>query len=93
MSAATTIAAVHAAQVNALKAIGTVIKLAPPDFAKILRRTQRPLVVHAVGGVWSTKYLYLTSYRGLAFFTKASKPIPLPPDAEIILAEEISLPM
>lgn len=91
-SAAVFAGAAHAARVNALRAIGTIVRLDPSNFQKMLRRTERPLVVHAEGGVFSTKYLYLTSYRGLTFFTKSKAPLMLPPDAELIIAEEISVP-
>ncbi len=92
MAATTVIMAAHAARVNAINAIGTVVKLDPSNFQKVLRRTERPLVVYAEGGVFSTKFLYLTSYRGLTFFTKSNAPLILPPDTELIVAEEISLP-
>lgn len=94
MSAATgaIIAAQAAARANAIKAIGTVVKLNPSNFQKILRRIERPLIIHAEGGIFSTKYLYLTSYRGLTFFTKSPAPLILPSDTELIIAEEISVP-
>lgn len=91
-SAAVLAGTAHAARVNAMRAIGTVVKLDASNFQKMLRRTKRPLVIHAEGGVFSTKYLYLTSYRGMTFFTKSNAPLALPPDAELIIAEEISVP-
>ena len=41
----------------------------PGDFLDILQRHSGALVVHATGGFFKTNYKYLTSYKGLAFFT------------------------
>ncbi|MCA1555905.1 MAG: hypothetical protein LC747_04365 [Acidobacteria bacterium] len=77
---------------NAIKASGVLVRVSPEDFAAILRRTERPLVVTAEGGFFSTSYKYLTSYRGLAFHTKSPTLLMLPVDAEIIKAKGISMP-
>jgi len=50
-----------------------------------------PLVVHAVGGFWKTQYQYLTSYKGLAFYTTSPTALPLP-RAELIAAKSIKMP-
>jgi hypothetical protein len=81
-----------AAIANAVKASGVVINVRPEDFASILRRTERPLVITSEGGVFSTSYKYLTSYKGLAFYTKARAPLVLPADAEVVRAQGISVP-
>jgi hypothetical protein len=44
-----------------------------------------------VGGLFTTNYQYLTSYKGLAFFTKSPSQIPLPGDAELISAGELGI--
>jgi hypothetical protein len=85
-------AAVAAAIANAIKASGVLVSVTPEDFAAILRRTERPLVVAAQGGFFSTSYKYLTSYKGLAFYTKSPTPLILPSGAEIINAKGISIP-
>jgi hypothetical protein len=46
-------------------------------------------VVHATGGFFSTNYQYLTSYKGLAFFTKSSAPLNLPSGTELVQAKKI----
>ena len=92
MSAAGGAAAAAAAIANAIKASGVVINVAPEDFAAILRRTERPLIVTAEGGFFSTTYKYLTSYKGLAFYTKSRVPLVLPADAEVVRARGISIP-
>ena len=85
-------AAVHAAAVNAIKASGVVVRLEPTEWLAVLSRTEAPLVVVATGGVFKKHVRYLTSYRGLAFFTQSPQPLTLPKRAEIIEARSISVP-
>ena len=85
-------AAAHAAQVNALKAVGVIVRLEMGDWLRILERTDRPLVVIGTGGVFKKHNQYLTSYRGLAFFATSKDMIVLPPRCEIVRAQKISIP-
>ena len=85
-------AAAAAAVAQAIKASGAIVRVEPEDFLRILRRQQEPLVVHATGGFFSTRYLYLSSYKGLAFFTKSPAPLNLPSGAEIVQAQRIWIP-
>ena len=85
----------HAAQAaiaNALKASGVVVRLEPAEWMSILKRTDAPLVVIGTGGVFRKHVQYLTSYRGLAFFTTSRDPLVLPGRAEIVSAKSISIP-
>lgn len=85
----------HAAQAaiaNALKASGVVVRLEPAEWMSILKRTDAPLVVIGTGGVFKKHVQYLTSYRGLAFFTTSRDPLVLPGRAEIVSAKSISIP-
>jgi len=85
-------AAAAAAIANAIKASGAIINVESRDFEAILRRAEAPLVVTAQGGVFSTNYQYLTSYKGLVFFTKTQTPLLLPPGIELIAAKKIWIP-
>ncbi len=86
-------AAVAAAAIaNAIKASGVLVRVTPEDFAAILRRTVKPLVVTSTGGLFSTSYKYLTSYKGLAFHTKSPTPLILPGDAEVVRAKGFNIP-
>ena len=85
-------AAAAAAIAQAIKASGIIVNLEPEEFLRIVQRTQTPLVVHAQGGIFSTNYQYLTSYKGLAFFTKSSNPLDLPNSSEVVLAKRIWIP-
>jgi hypothetical protein len=77
---------------QATKASGVIVSLEPTEFVRILDLQEEPLVVHATGGFFSTNYQYLTSYKGLAFFTKSAMPIILPPGAEVVQSRKIWIP-
>jgi len=77
---------------EAVKASGTLIRVEPEEFAKILGKTEAPLVVYAEGGVLQTNHQYLTSYKGFAFYTKSADELSLPPQAEVVVAEKIWIP-
>ncbi|HEY6120483.1 MAG TPA: hypothetical protein VIV66_11010 [Pyrinomonadaceae bacterium] len=85
-------AAVAAAIANAIKASGVLVRVDPADFLSILRKVESPLVIIAKGGLFSTKYQYLVSHKGFAFFTKSTDPLILPSNVELIAAKKIWLP-
>ena len=84
--------AAHAAVVNAVKASGVVVKVEAAEFLAILRRMDVPLVVTGEGGVFRKHVQYLTSYRGLAFFTTSPSPLVLPGRVELVAAKSIKIP-
>ncbi len=92
MGAAAGAAGAAAAIAQAIKASGVVVRLEPQDFSKILKRINDPLVVTAEGGFFKVKYQYLTSYKGIAFFTKSDLPLELPVAAEVVKAGKIWIP-
>ena len=77
---------------NAIKAFGTVVTVEPEEFLRILSVQSEPLVATAEGGVFKTHYRYLTSYKGLAFFTKSASSLNLPEGAFVISAGSIKIP-
>ena len=81
----------YAAAAEALKASGTIVRVEPAVFVSLLGRGDAPLVVVAHGGMLRKRYKYLTSYKGLAFYTESPTQLALP-KAEIIVAKSISLP-
>ena len=84
--------AAAAAIALAVKASGTIVRVEPDEFGRILARQPSLLVVTAEGGFFSTKYQYLTSYKGLAFFTKSGVPLSLPDGTEVVAARKIWIP-
>jgi hypothetical protein len=85
-------AAAAAAIAQATKASGVIVRIGPDDFLKIVDENDEPLVVHATGGFFSVKHLYLTSYRGLAFFAQSAAPLSLPEHCQLIEAQKIWIP-
>jgi hypothetical protein len=81
-----------AAIAEAIKASGVIVSVKPGDFLKILKKEEGLLVVHAEGGIFKTNYQYLTSYKGLAFFSKSDTPLKLPRDTELVRAKKIWIP-
>jgi len=85
-------AAAAAAIANAIKASGAIVKVEPEDFKQILSKSNDALVVTATGGVFAKNYQYLTSYKGLIFFTKSPEPIRLDSRVETIACKKIWIP-
>jgi hypothetical protein len=89
---ATAGATAAAAIAQAIKASGVLIKVEPESFSTILLKAESPLVVMAEGGLFTKNYQYLSSYKGLAFFTKTTQQIELPNKTELIYAQKIWIP-
>ena len=85
-------AAQAAAIAQAIKASGTLVRLEPQDFSRILHKEDTPLVVRARAGFFRTRWYYLMPYKGLAFFAISVEPLPLPGRAEVIDARKIWAP-
>lgn len=83
--------AAYAAAAEALKASGTIVRVEPAVFVTLLARGDDPLVIVTHGGMFRKRFKYLTSYKGLAFYTESPTQLALP-RAEIIRARSISLP-
>lgn len=84
--------AIVAILAEAAKASGTVVRVEPEEFAKILAKIESPLVIYMEGGLISTNHQYLVSYKGFAFYTKADQQIDLPKTTEVIVADKIWIP-
>ena len=91
-AAAAAAAGAAAAIAQAIKASGVLVRVEPAEFLRILQRQREPLVVHAKAGIFRTSYQYLSSYKGLAFFTKSPDPLNLPAGCELVTAGGISIP-
>jgi hypothetical protein len=85
-------AAAGAAIAQAIKASGAIVKVESKDFMTILEKVDNPLIVFSKSKFISTKYYYLTSYKGLIFYTKSATQLMLRPSAEIITAKSIYIP-
>ena len=85
-------AAAAAAIIRAIKASGVVVRLPPEEFQSLLPRARNAIVVQARGGLFYSKYKYVLSYKGLAFYTKSPEPIHIPADIETVQARRIWAP-
>jgi hypothetical protein len=85
-------AAAAAAIAAAIKASGTLVRVDPREFQRLLDRQKDALVVHTEGGVIRKNYQYLMGYRGLTFYTKSPEPLSLPRGTEVVLAASIWMP-
>jgi hypothetical protein len=86
-------AAAAAAIAQAIKASGAIVRLDPDNFAQIVHRAEAPIVVMATSKVFGrTSYKYLTSYKGLAFYTKSHSQLPLGVRMELVHAKTIWIP-
>ncbi len=81
-----------AAIAQAIKAMGTIVKVEPDVFADLVARHEDLLVVTGQRGLFSTVYQYLTSYKGLAFFCESPLPLTLQGRHELIAAQKIWIP-
>lgn len=81
-----------AAIAQATKASGVIVRVEPDDFTRILNRIDEPLVVHTERAGFGKKYKYLTSYKGIAFFTRSSSRLYLPGKPEVVVAKSIWIP-
>jgi hypothetical protein len=77
---------------NAIKACGTLVRVEPQEFLKIIGKQEQPLIVRTPPGVFSKSIKYLTSYKGLAFHCKSEMELNLPQKAELINAKKFSIP-
>ncbi len=77
---------------KAIKASGAIVSLEQNDFAVLLSKIEKPLVVMAKGGLRKRNYQYLTAYKGLVFFTKSAVQLSLPAGTELITSKRIWIP-
>ena len=91
-SGATAGAAAAQAIAQAVRAMGAIVQVEPQEFEKILQRSEAPLVVCAKAGMFGTKFQYLSSHKGLIFYTKTETPVQLPDEAEVVPAKRIWIP-
>jgi len=85
-------AAAAAAMMNAVRAMGVVVKVEPETFLQVLERGTQGLVVYTPRTFLGTRHHYLVSYKGFAFYTKSPQELRLPPSVEIVKAKSIYIP-
>lgn len=81
----------YGAALQAIKASGVLVQVEPTVFLSLVSKVDEPAVVVAYGGTFRKRYQYLTSYKGLAFYTTSPTALPLS-RAELIAAKSIRMP-
>lgn len=83
----------YAMQMQALRSFGIITHVSPEVLLEILNKQEKPLILESLGGfIFRKHYRYLTSYKGLAFFTKSHNPIAIPKTAEVINVKYLNIP-
>jgi len=77
---------------NAIRAAGAVVRLAPEDFLALCQKEGADLLVVYAKSGFLRPYKYLSSYKGLHFYAKSKEELDLPPSVEIITAKRIWIP-
>lgn len=85
--------AAAAAIAQAIKASGAIVRMEPDDFRQIVYRADHPLVVVSTSRMFGrASHKYLTSYKGLAFYTKSPNKLDLGGGVELVAAKTIWIP-
>lgn len=86
----------HHQQIEALKAIISLVEVDEATFRLLLRSNERPTLVTGRTGFWRfKKHIYMTSYDGFVFLHRAGAECDFrteAPQAFIIAAAEVELP-
>ena len=73
------------------QASGAIVRVEPEEFLSILGRTEAPLVVYSAKK-FLTPHKYLTSYKGLIFYTRSKDWLVLAEGIEVVTAKTIWVP-
>ncbi len=92
VSGAPTGAAAAAARARAIKASGAIVRVEPAELLKVAALADRPLVVHALGGMLRKHHRYILGYKGLVFYTRSDDELDFMTAVDIIPAGSISVP-
>ncbi len=78
---------------QALKMNGVFVQLTVEDFRKLISKNEGLVIVVSKTGLFTTRYLHVTSYKGLVFYCKCKEPLPISSKNETIYSNSISLPV
>ena len=83
-------------QIQALKAIASLVEVDEGTFRLLLRSHEKPTIVAGKSGIfWFKKHTYLTSYDGFVFLHRAEKACDFrmeAPQALIVDAQAVHIP-
>jgi len=78
--------------IQAIRTMGTIVRLEPSDWSELAWRREEPLVVHTTSWFFGTQHRYLLPYKGLTFYTVSRSVIELPDDVELVEADRFWIP-
>ena len=85
--------AAAAAIAQAIKASGAIVRMEPNDFLQIVGRADEPIVVMSISKIFGkVSYKYITSYKGLAFYTKSPSRLAFGSGHLMVSAKNIWIP-
>jgi len=86
----------YQAQIEALKAVVSLVEVDETTFRLLLRSRPHPTIVTGKGGtLWFKKHTYLTSYDGFVFCLRTSQALDFheeAPGAFLVRAKQITIP-
>ncbi len=95
-TAAAGASAQYQAQINAMKAMATIVEVDEETFRTLLRSRPHPtLVAGTTGALWFKRYTYLTSYDGFVFVLRAEEALDFKGDCEgafYVHADKLTVP-
>ena len=77
---------------NATRATGVIVHVDAGDFQALIKRAVEPMILVARGGVFKKHYQYMTTYKGLAFFTRSDRPLEFAGRHEKIMVKKLWIP-
>ncbi|GHT47254.1 hypothetical protein FACS189454_09510 [Planctomycetales bacterium] len=85
--------AYHQQHVQAIRAVGGIVRVEAQEFQEILDRfADVPLVVHTTSGWFTTTFKYLTNYKGIFFYTKSPEELLFRREVELVKAAKMVIP-
>ncbi|MHC4931033.1 MAG: hypothetical protein ACYTGV_02440 [Planctomycetota bacterium] len=86
----------YQAQINAMKAVISLVEVDETTFRRILQTRPHPTIVTGKSGaLWFKKTVYMTTYDGFVFLHRSKNPLDFSghaPDAVIVEAESVNIP-
>lgn len=81
------------AKASAIKAFGAIVKVDSTVFMSIVSKVNDPLVIRAQEKIFTRVVnKYLTTYKGLIFYTETRENLSLPAATEMMKADRILIP-
>ena len=82
-----------AEEYKAIAARGVIVQIESDEFIKIIHKVESPLIVIAQGkNLFKGKFMFLTYYKGLLFYTENEHLLQFPASIEVIEVNRMWIP-